>query len=395
MQASRALSMLQRRVAGAVRARVATGSVAPMSTAAATPPVIPAVDVHTHVYLPRYMQMMRERTEVPRVVNVDNIDRVILLPGEDEEITTATGRPIGGEYTEPQRKLDFMDTHNIEMSVLSTANPWVDFLPEGEAVTMAQALNEELEQFCADSNGRFYGFGVIPTPTVDGCLEELNRIKDLPHLRGIILGTHGKGKGLDDMDLLPVWKEIERLNLVVFIHPHYGVGNEHFGDYGHALFLALGFPFETTTAIARLICSGMLDEVPDLKLLLAHSGGTLPYLAGRLDSCVAHDEHIRNKLKYAPSHYLKRLYFDSLIYHAPALECLQGLISPDQLMFGTDHPFFPPHVEDDGGDPTAMDRVPWTSTVTNIAAANEISPEFARASLRENALRLLNLHERV
>lgn len=76
------------------------------------------MDVHTHVYLPRYMQMLRDRTEVPRVVNVDNIDRVILLPGEDEEETTAIGRPIGGEYYEPQRKLDFMDTHNIEMSVL-------------------------------------------------------------------------------------------------------------------------------------------------------------------------------------------------------------------------------------------------------------------------------------
>ena len=55
--------------------------------------------------------------------------------------------------------------------------------------------------------------------------------------------------GLDDPELLPVWKEIERLEQVVFVHPHYGVGNEHFGDYGHTLFLALGFPFETTTAV--------------------------------------------------------------------------------------------------------------------------------------------------
>jgi len=165
------------------------------------------------------------------------------------------------------------------------------------------------------------------------------------------------GRGLDDPELLPVWKEIERREQVVFIHPHYGVGNEHFGDYGHTLFLALGFPFETTTAvsiveiagalyvllatyhrvcsfwtgrtwlfvpslittlprafvwmlcfppcfwlqIARLICSGTLDIVPNLKLLLAHSGGTLPFLAGRLDSCVKHDLHLRDKLENLPS----------------------------------------------------------------------------------------------
>ena len=145
------------------------------------------------MYLPRYMQMLRDRTEVPRVVNVDNIDRVILLPGEDEEATTAIGRPIGGEYYEPQRKLDFMDTHGIEMSVLSTANPWVDFLAPEEAIPMAQGLNEDLQQFCEDSNGRFYGFGVIPTTSIDGCLEEVHRIKKLDKLRGVVLSTHGRG----------------------------------------------------------------------------------------------------------------------------------------------------------------------------------------------------------
>ena len=73
------------------------------------------------------------------------------------------------------------------------------------------------------------------------------------------------------------------LDLTIFLHPHYGVGNEHFGGHGHSLFLALGFTFETTAAVARLILSGALDELPNLKLLLAHGGGTLPFLAGRLD----------------------------------------------------------------------------------------------------------------
>ena len=75
----------------------------------------------------------------------------------------------------------------------STANPWVDFLPPDEAITMARGLNEDLQQFCEDSNGRFYGFGVIPTTSIDGCLEEVNRIKDMDKLRGVVLSTHGRG----------------------------------------------------------------------------------------------------------------------------------------------------------------------------------------------------------
>lgn len=74
---------------------------------------------------------------------------------------------------------------------------------------------------------------------------------------------------------------------MIFLHPHYGVGNEHYGDAGHSLFLALGFPFETTVCVSRLIVSGALDELPNLKLLVAHAGACMPALIGRLDSCVS------------------------------------------------------------------------------------------------------------
>lgn len=149
--------------------------------------------------------------------------------------------------------------------------------------------------------------------------------------------------GLDDPTLLPLFQTIERLGLVIFLHPHYGVGVESFGTgYGHALFLALGFTFETTTAVSRLICSGMLDKVPDLKLLLAHTGGTLPFLAGRLDSCVEGDPHLQGKLKLKPSEYLQKMYYDSISYHQPTLACARQFVGDERLMFGTDHPFFPP-----------------------------------------------------
>ena len=86
-----------------------------------------AIDVHTHMYLPSYMDVLKKRTEIPRVVTVEGQDRLVILPGEDDELTTATGRPIGREYWDVKAKLEYMDMHNIETSIVSLANPWLTF----------------------------------------------------------------------------------------------------------------------------------------------------------------------------------------------------------------------------------------------------------------------------
>lgn len=100
--------------------------------------------------------------------------------------------------------------------------------------------------------------------------------------------------------------------------------------------LALGFPFETTIAISRMILSGIFDRISNLKILIAHAGGCLPFLAGRLDSCVAHDPHVKDRLLKKPSEYLKDFYYDAVAYHAPGLKCAVDLIGKDRIMFGTD-----------------------------------------------------------
>lgn len=154
-----------------------------------------AIDVHSHVYLPRYMRMLRERTTVPRIINASGEDRLVILPGEDEESSTSAGRPVGTEYSDTARKLRFMDQHGIAASVLSLANPWIDFLSREEAVPLATELNEEMQHICEDSSGRFYGFGVIPVAQdPEASAEELRRIAKLDKMRGIILGTSGRGK---------------------------------------------------------------------------------------------------------------------------------------------------------------------------------------------------------
>jgi predicted TIM-barrel fold metal-dependent hydrolase len=103
--------------------------------------------------------------------------------------------------------------------------------------------------------------------------------------------------------------------------------------------LALGFPFETTAAAVRLILDGLLDRHPNLRIILAHAGGALPFLAGRLEKCVSVDAVARAKLKRPFREYLEMLLYDAVTYAAEPLRALIAQVGSDRVMFGTDHPF--------------------------------------------------------
>ena len=210
----------------------------------------------------------------------------------------------------------------------------------------------------------------------------------------LCVGTPGAGSGIDHANMRDVLLAIEAAGLMIFLHPHYGVGNEHYNDTGHALFLALGFPFETTVAISRLMVTGVFDQVPNLKILVAHAGAALPSLIGRLDSCVEHDSLLCNKLDHLPSHYFRRLYFDAISYSDVALKGLIDHLSVGEsdpsagagrIMFGTDNPFFPPL-----GVPDVC-AATWPSTVTVEHNINSLTPGLSRKVMYENAAAILNI----
>jgi aminocarboxymuconate-semialdehyde decarboxylase len=347
---------------------------------------LPLIDVHTHMYLPRYVALLRARTSLPYIVSRGQGDRLIILPDEEADGSTSAGRPIGSEFHDVDRKLAFMDQHNIAVSVVSSANPWIDFVTPEEAPALAAALNEDLEKICADSKGRLYGFGVLPLQRPETCAAELTRLAGYNHMRGIIIGSAGRGEGIDDPAFEPIWATAEKLGLFVFVHPHYGVGHELFADTGHAMMLAMGFTFETSIAVARLILRGALERHPELKLLIAHAGGTLPYLAGRLDSCVKNDISRDFGLAKPPSHYLRQCWFDSIAYHPPALAALTAFANPEKIMFGTDHPFFRPHVAD-----SVLDRTAWPVAEENIEAMASLTDAQQTAIAYGNGLKAFGI----
>lgn len=146
---------------------------------------------------------------------------------------------------------------------------------------------------------------------------------------------------------------------------------------------------ETTVAVSRLIVSGVVDQFPDLKVLVSHAGAALPSLIGRLDSCVEHDAAVCNRLKHAPSEYLKRFYFDAISYGSPALDSLISLVGHERIMFGTDNPFFAPLAVDHSK--LAESDTQWPSTVKVRNVVSGLGEDTAKKILSENASKILNL----
>lgn len=293
------------------------------------------VDVHTHVYTRAYLNRLRANTTVPRIVAGPGGDRFVIFAEEERR---EAGRPFGPEYASIAAKLAYMDRYDIDRSVISLGNPWVDFMAAAEAADWASRLNEELDALCRDQS-RLRAWGVLPLQDVAAACAEAARLRAHPHLVGAILSTRPGGRHLDDPELEPFWTVASEQRLPLFVHPHYTLGSEWMDGYGQALHLGLGFTFETTAAIARLVLGGVLRRHPELILILAHGGGTLPYLAGRLDACLAADPEAARHLERPFSTYLQQLYYDALVYQAASVSCALDLVGSNHLLFGSDHPF--------------------------------------------------------
>jgi aminocarboxymuconate-semialdehyde decarboxylase len=294
------------------------------------------IDIHTHFYPRRYLDNLATRKSIPMLETNADGEHFIIFDSE-KEVTGGT-RAISSAYYSIEKKIEFMDSNGLDKSVVSIGNPWVDFMDPQEARWWATSLNEDIEKICLDDS-RFWGLGVVPLQDPQAACAEIERIEKLRRVKGIMIGTRPGGLQLDDPALNPFWETAEGSSLPIFIHPHYTVGYEMMAGYGHAMLFALGFTFESTLAVSRLILGGVLERCPRLKIIVAHAGGTLPFLAGRLDICTKVDGRARKSLTKPFSEYLGMLHYDAVIYHAAGLSCALEVVGSDRLLFGTDHPF--------------------------------------------------------
>lgn len=326
------------------------------------------IDIHSHLYPRWYIELLKARTEIPMVRGDEGDERFVIFPDEQAQGSRG-GRGMTDDYWSIETKLAFMDRHGIERTVLSLGNPWFEPFAPDDSLAAARRLNDDFAGLAEQTDGRIVGMGALPGHGIGDVVTVVDEIAERDSLSGAVSGTHIAGHSLDDEALEPVWAAFERTGVPMLLHPHHGSGMDELGGLGHALPVAVAFPMETTIALTRLVMAGVLHRHPDLRIVASHGGGTIPYLAGRLDAGWRSDPSLSARAPTPPSSVLGRLFLDAVLYHRRALLAAEDLVGIDHLAFGTDHPF---SIADPATNLAALDAAFGNRQVQVLARTAEV-----------------------
>jgi aminocarboxymuconate-semialdehyde decarboxylase len=234
-------------------------------------------------------------------------------------------------------RLREMDRHGIDISIVSLTCPNVYWGDEATSALAARESNDSMQAAQARWPERIRWFTSLPWEYPDAAVAELQRTVARGAVGVMVLGNIA-GRSLTDPLFAPVWQAIDDAALPVLVHPTDPLGAEAMGIAPHNLFWSVGFTYDTTLAVAKMIFSGFFDRYPRLKLIASHGGGTLPYLVGRFEMGDRVEfDHLR-EIRRKPSEYLRHIHYDSITYDLAPLRYLIEVAGASQVMLGTDWP---------------------------------------------------------
>ena len=274
------------------------------------------IDVHHHIIPPVYREAMRRVGITDPIPGVD-------YPDWDVQTTLAV-----------------MDRQGIATAIVSISEPGVNFGNLALARDLARQINEFSARLVADHPQRFGAFAVLPLPDVNAALRELEYALDTLKLDGIGLLTNYRGTYLGDDTLDALFAELNRRQVVAFIHPSTPPSKDQ-PTFGLPPSL-YEFTFDTTRMVANLLYSGTLDRYSNLRLILSHAGGTVPYLTKRLTFGPTIGSYLKARAPQNLIASLRQLYYDvAMSASSYTLPSLQALVDPSHILFGSDYPFMP------------------------------------------------------
>ena len=275
-------------------------------------------------------------------------------------------------------RLATMDQQGIDVEALSINAFWYA-ADQDLARKLIDYQNQKLADMCAQYPGRFVAFSSVALQFPELAAQQMEEAIKHLGLRGAAIGENVNGEELSSRRLDPFWAKAQELDALVFLHPQAsaeatGIANRVKGP--GALSNVIGNPLESSIALSHLIFDGTLDRFPNLKICTAHGGGFLPSYVDRMDhGCTVVPGDCKNlALQMKPSEYIRKMYFDSLVFTGEGLRHLVANSAPTHIMVGTDYPF--PWVTD------PVDHVLGTPT---LSAADQV------AILGGNACKLLNI----
>ena len=286
-------------------------------------------DLHTHFYTESYFQKIRD------------------LPSEFSFATSPSGQTIityrGARFfgvtapmTDVSQRIDAMDRVSVDVEVVSLSTPNVFFAQPSDQAEVAVMVNDAYAELIARYPARFKGFASIPMDAPDAALRELHRAINELKLNGVILLSNIGGQPLTSPQYRDFFAEANRMQLCIFLHPMLPMNSEQFREY--VLGPIVGFPFDTSLAVARMCYDGMFETFPDIRWIIGHLGGAVPYLMERMDNGYRDFAECRVKIDKLPSLYLKRLYYDTVSFSPFTLKMVRDMVGADHMVMGSDYP---------------------------------------------------------
>jgi aminocarboxymuconate-semialdehyde decarboxylase len=237
-------------------------------------------------------------------------------------------RRVWPQLTDAGRRLADLAAMGVDFQVVGPMPMHRYWAGPDLALKLATATNEAVAAHCADGKGRLAGLGTLPLQHPDLAVRELERAMTELGLKGASVSTNVDGRELADRAFDPVWEAAADLGAVIFIHPWgCSLGARLSTNY---LGNTFGQPAETALALSRLIFDGTLDRHPGLRLLAAHGGGFLPACIGRSDHAWENRSDARGCAD-RPSEYLRRIWYDTLVYTPQALRHLAEAAGADKV----------------------------------------------------------------
>jgi aminocarboxymuconate-semialdehyde decarboxylase len=292
---------------------------------------MPVIDVHTHMLSARWLELLRAH----------GAPRYEVRPGRD-----AAGAILldGAPFMTPQPghwdyklRLREMDRARVDLAVVSLTCPNVYFGGPDVSLDAARTVNDEMAEAQAASPDRIRFLASLPWEYADRAVAELERACARGAV-GVMVLANVAGASLTDARFAPVWDAIDARALPVLVHPTAPPGTALLDVRAYNLIASVGFMFDTSLAVARMIFDGFLDRYTRLKLIVAHAGAALPYLVGRLDTCFDRMPACRARIRRRPSRYLRRLWYDSIAYTDEALRLCLDVAGEDRVLYGSDYP---------------------------------------------------------
>ena len=286
------------------------------------------IDVHTHMLTREYLDLLAEHGG-PKYRPGRNAAGERTIRMWDAPFMTLT-EPMW-DY---DRRIADMDRAGVDVAIVSLTCPNAYF---GDAAVSLKAAHSMAGQQ-RERPDRIRWLASLPWQYAPLAIEELDRALGLGAV-GVMVIANIDGVSLTDPSFAPVWQAVDERELPVLLHPAAPQGVREMGMDEYNLVPPVGFTFDTTLAVSRMIFDGFFDRYPRLKLIASHGGGTLPYIAARLDRCHEKLPACRENVSEPPSEYLKRIWYDAVLYSPAALNlCLEVAGSDERVLYGSDYP---------------------------------------------------------